>query len=271
MQTRYIGDVGDFGKYGLLRALIGEFPAESAKLLLGVVWYLVSKHEANNDGKHDSYLNLKDTTAQKRFASSFRECDTKLYDALRGLRLHQKFQMADIHDSNLFPKDTKFYDAALSYIDLPWKGPATADRRIQHRTAWFEGALKATQGCEVVFVDPDNGLESGVQNHELAAPKYAYFDELKQLARRGQSLVIYHHFNRQREQTHNKQLRDRLKELITQLQPRHQTLALRYHRGSGRVFFVVPCCASHENIFANRVKAFLSGAWGKNDHFTLSG
>lgn len=35
MQDRYVGDIGDFGKYGLLRALCAH------DLSLGVVWYLV--------------------------------------------------------------------------------------------------------------------------------------------------------------------------------------------------------------------------------------
>ena len=35
MQDRYVGDIGDFGKYGLLRALCGR------DLYLGVVWYLI--------------------------------------------------------------------------------------------------------------------------------------------------------------------------------------------------------------------------------------
>lgn len=34
MQNCYVGDIGDFGKYGLLKALGGD------DLRLGVVWYL---------------------------------------------------------------------------------------------------------------------------------------------------------------------------------------------------------------------------------------
>src|SRR5829696_4979011 len=49
MQDRYVGDVGDFGKYGLLRTL-------GAGLSLGVVWYLVPNESHNADGKHTSYL-----------------------------------------------------------------------------------------------------------------------------------------------------------------------------------------------------------------------
>ena len=40
MQNRYTGDIGDFGKYGLLRALCSPV-GEIQRLQLGVVWYLM--------------------------------------------------------------------------------------------------------------------------------------------------------------------------------------------------------------------------------------
>ena len=39
MQNKYVGDVGDFGKYGLLRRLACPEFTESP-LSLGVIWYL---------------------------------------------------------------------------------------------------------------------------------------------------------------------------------------------------------------------------------------
>jgi hypothetical protein len=86
MQNRYVGDVGDFGKYGLLRALCGISPESSPELTLGVVWYLVSKTEANNDGKHDGYLNLKYETRRNKVAKEYSDCDPALYGVLKGVR-----------------------------------------------------------------------------------------------------------------------------------------------------------------------------------------
>ncbi|MDA0353872.1 MAG: hypothetical protein O3A10_16950 [Chloroflexi bacterium] len=37
MQHRYTADVGDYGKYGLLRAIAGVHPATPSRLALGVV------------------------------------------------------------------------------------------------------------------------------------------------------------------------------------------------------------------------------------------
>ena len=49
MQDRYVGDIGDFVKYGLLRAIRGEKS-------LGVVWYLRPNDGPVGDGRHTAYL-----------------------------------------------------------------------------------------------------------------------------------------------------------------------------------------------------------------------
>src|SRR3990172_2817198 len=79
MQDRYAGDVGDFGKFALLRAFSGG-------RLLGVGWYRTSgEGEANNDGRHLGYLERPDrfehldpTTfaALRAFADRFRRDPT---------------------------------------------------------------------------------------------------------------------------------------------------------------------------------------------------
>src|SRR5258708_2505541 len=54
MQNRYVGDVGDYGKYALLRALCRSTAAKSIRL--GVIWCLFPDEHQSNDGKHISYL-----------------------------------------------------------------------------------------------------------------------------------------------------------------------------------------------------------------------
>ena len=71
VQDRYVGDVGDFGKYGLLKALCG------ADLSLGVVWYLYPDEEDNGDGGHVGYLRPTPQNLRR-----FRDCDPDLYDDL---------------------------------------------------------------------------------------------------------------------------------------------------------------------------------------------
>ena len=57
MQNRYTGDIGDYSKLGLLRAL------QSAGFSIGLNWYLTPDETHNNDGGHTKYL------TQEEFAS----------------------------------------------------------------------------------------------------------------------------------------------------------------------------------------------------------
>ena len=50
MKNQYLGDVGDYGKYGLLRYLANN------DIRIGVNWYLTAD-DGSNDGKFVSYLN----------------------------------------------------------------------------------------------------------------------------------------------------------------------------------------------------------------------
>ena len=49
MKNQYVGDIGDYGKYGLLR-----FLAEHG-ITIGVNWYL-TKDDGSADGKFTKYL-----------------------------------------------------------------------------------------------------------------------------------------------------------------------------------------------------------------------
>ena len=49
MKNQYVGDVGDYGKYSMLR-----FFADNG-IKVGVNWYL-TENDGSKDGKHTSYL-----------------------------------------------------------------------------------------------------------------------------------------------------------------------------------------------------------------------
>ena len=57
MRNEYLNDIGDYIKYALLRQLAGARPGdERSRRNLGVLWFLTVHPEANNDGRHRSYL-----------------------------------------------------------------------------------------------------------------------------------------------------------------------------------------------------------------------
>lgn len=54
-------------------------------------------------------------------------------------------------------------------------------------------------GADIAFVDPDNGLEPAGYRHSSAkAGNSVLLSELRELARRGRCLIVYHHHSRRK-------------------------------------------------------------------------
>jgi hypothetical protein len=157
VQDRYVGDVGDFGKYGLLRALCAVEPTWGTRtydLSLGVVWYLVPEEEGTADGGHVGWVNQATTTIQR-----YMPCDPDLYYALLRMLRDDDRSVRAVRERGVLPEGTVFYEARLSFAGTAGIGRAATERRLERRRAWAWDALAATRGCDVVFADPDNGLE----------------------------------------------------------------------------------------------------------------
>ena len=258
VQNRYVGDLGDFGKFGLLRALCSSSePAGVSPLSLGIVWYLVPDETHNTDGRFVDFLDLSSRNQER-----FRACDPSLYDALRRIVFSGERNVASIRGCNILPRTTRFYDDVLTFEDLRGAGVRISRLRAQRRTLWLEGALRATEGCDVVFLDPDNGLEVGVGSHQLRGPKYAFFDELLPFVQRDQSLLIYHHIARRG--TALDQVTGRMAQIEDRLG--RSAFALLYHRGSARAFFVVPAQRQWE-VLSSRARTFMESRWAR--HFEI--
>ena len=263
MQNRYVGDVGDFGKYGLLRFLCdrrevpGESPSSGPNLRLGVVWYLYPDESGNADGKHTAYL-----MPEHRSHEAFRACDPDLYDELRRLIEPGNRNIAAVQRSAILPADTVYYEPSLSYL------PRTSRSvRRTERVSWLEGALDAMSGADIVFVDPDNGLSdpaTGVSKSidplRKTGPKYVYMDDLRQFAEKDRSLIIYHHMGRQANAVEEiGRVADSLQAGLGLTRP---PWALRYRRGTTRFYFII-ARGRHEAILKRRMNDFLNSEWDR--------
>ncbi|MCY4619358.1 MAG: hypothetical protein OXD50_12545 [Chloroflexi bacterium] len=120
MKNQYVGDIGDFAKYGLLRTLTGEFPKAEPTLSLGVIW-------CRNDSEADHPGHGGKTEYLKK-PQEFGACDVELFDVLHRLVGRDDRNLAAIEGSGILGAHTKFYGQPLR--------PPT----------------------EVVFFDPDIGL-----------------------------------------------------------------------------------------------------------------
>ena len=274
MQCRYVGDLGDFGKYGLLKALCKD------NLRLGVVWYLTKNEGHNNDGKYIEYL-----IPSEKNSNRFRVCDPDLYDGLRKIVVPEddtkgnvvskgKRCVISIREEKILPRDTVFYEEPLiaekSDVVTIQCDHNTHEVTKSSRKQWLDDAQEKTKGQDVVFIDPDNGFQvDSVQRHHTRAPKYTFFDDLSTYLKMGKSLVVYQHIAR------NKPAKDQIRERFKQIKENffngpgihlpNDAFALQYHRGAARVFFVIPGDDKHKQILRDRARCFLDGHW--SEHF----
>ena len=254
MQDRYTGDAGDFGKYGLLRCLRGP---DAAPLRLGVVWYRTDSDivaaDPVNDGKHVAYL-------RSQHERSFRPCDPTLYDGLREIVKRGDRRVGAVARSGLLGPDTLFHD---DYVPGPATG-VSREARVEPRRDWLENALRAMRDCDLVFLDPDNGLEApSAPITTRKAPKYAYLEEVEALFGRGQSVVIYHHLGRHG--SHADQIARWTERLQRRLAPA-DIFTLRFRRGTARAFFVL-ATSDLAPVLRERAAALLRSPW--REHFEL--
>ena len=248
MQDRYVGDVGDFAKYALLRRLAGKLGEQPARL--AVIWCLFPDETHNNDGRHISYLH----------SSDFEGLDDALLTTLRAIVRTRKRSVAAVGSSKLFPESTVFCDGVVSAPKTPRIAP---DGRTQHRASWLNRCHNVTGTCDLVFFDPDNGLEiASVSKRHPNAGKYIFWDELIPFWRRGQTLLIYHHLNRTMDARRQvRALQDRFQERLDNA----EAMPLVFRRGSCRIFWLV----YRDSLFGSEVKRratdFLISKW--SNHF----
>jgi len=201
MQDRYAGDIGDFAKFYLLRNLLQVVDGK-----IGVVWYKFEDENLNKDGMHISYLCASDQMESSADNNSQNMLSRSLSDET-GKDIVEKLSkvvsqlckrsIEALQKENLLPKDrTVYYSDIVSFPDKNSK------EREESRKTWLNGAIKAVSECEIVFLDPDNGLEvNSVKNYrQKSAGKYVYYDEINSFmeSQKNKICIIYQHATREK-------------------------------------------------------------------------
>ena len=237
MQDRYTGDIGDYGKLGLLRCLA------AAGLRVGVNWYRTPDEDHNEDGKFTQYVQASGQT-------SYRPYDPLLWDSLAqivnsGQRRVESLETPDILDA-------VFYNEPLDFRKVSFR------ERAGIRADWHRRALAALDGCETVFVDPDNGLMVPSARRSKKANKYVLPEELFDYYQQGASVIYYQHKARRRDgfyiDQHNKLLQD---ERIQGA----EGLGLKFIRTSLRYYWFL-LHPEHAETVRRCVASLLAGPWG---------
>ncbi|MEI6579689.1 MAG: hypothetical protein WCN92_09545 [Eubacteriales bacterium] len=177
MQDRYAGDVGDFGKLGMIRQIA------NTGLKVGINWFLAYKPDEHDkeDGKHIGYF----------INSLFQGCDDELLNKLKQI-VEENRSVAAIERSNFVP-GARHYSAILK---------PGSDKTFS-RDIWFRNSLDALADSDIIFCDPDNGLlVKSVSPVSSKSDKYVMENELVTYYTAGKSVVFYNHRCREKEEVY---------------------------------------------------------------------
>lgn len=183
MKNQYFGDINDYLKYGLLRCF-GD-----AGIRVGVCWML-TPDDARSDGRKISYLYNPE---------QWREFDPNLFDSLTAAITKGSRRVRHFEKSQLLPK------ASFCHALVPDHQPS--------RKTWLTTSLRNLGNVDVLFFDPDNGIEiKSIREGRKGSSKYLYWDEIQLAWSRGSSLLIFQHFSREKRDSHISRLTTRLEE-----------------------------------------------------------
>ena len=170
MRNCYVGDVGDFGKFALLRAL-GHYRR------IGVIWYQTTEsisRKKTNDGKYLDYLDRPER---------FQTLDRPLFNGLRLFR--DKFKIEKGARSLEQLEACRFLEGAVYFSE---KVPVTRELREKWMTRILESEILRS---DLLFLDPDNGIA-----RSQITPKHVSLEEIAKLKRLKKPIMIYHHQTR---------------------------------------------------------------------------
>ena len=161
MQDRYVGNIGDFGKLALLRSLMdGE--------RLAVCWYLTNvagEGEGKRDCKSFEYLKRPD---------EFRHLAPDIFDALANIVAGSA---AGARGVEALEASGLLADALFHRTEVP--------RSLALRRKWGEQLVQAVSDADLVFLDPDNGIQG-----TRLSPKHVALSEIAALRRPDRTLIF---------------------------------------------------------------------------------
>jgi hypothetical protein len=206
MKNQYFGDVNDYRKYGLLRILTGRGEMSTA------VCWMLTPDDGRPDGGFIGYLGE---------ADAWRCYDPDLFDRLREWGILKEVWDVTLADEIGLLPGACFYTQTLN-------------DDLNSRARYFDSFWNVAEGCDLIFFDPDNGLE--VKSKPIGrkgSSKYLGWYELVRAYSSACSVLVYQHFPREKRDTF-------IEWMAKEMQ--HRTGAARVYsfRTAHVVFFLLP-------------------------------
>ena len=150
MRDQYAGDISDVLKFSLLRFLA----ANDRKL--GIAWYYAPSDDGRSDGRHLEW----------QIDEAWHRLDHEVAFALSNLPVRS---LEALEHAQIWPAGAIFHRQPI---------PHSSDRE-----KWVTNKHQVLGECDLVFLDPDNGLGTDPEKH-------ATFEEVKRLRKAGRAIVF---------------------------------------------------------------------------------
>ncbi|XPV70240.1 MAG: hypothetical protein ACNI25_06595 [Halarcobacter sp.] len=218
MQNRYSADIGDFGKFQLLRYLFNKTSYRLTQL-----WFMYPDETHNSDGMYINYF------------EKVKGFDEFLENSFRNI-LNSNRNVKALEDTKLLNNIKYFNDYLLN------------DACLDFRKKWFAKALEFSKNSDIILTDSDNGiallcdkknkdlnlLDSSQVKKRKNSGKYIFIDEIEALYKQSNTLIVYHHLNRCF--AHDLQIKCLLEQFKTKYS---KVLAIKHKPYSPRVYFIL--------------------------------
>jgi hypothetical protein len=143
--------------------------------------------------------------------------------------VHGKRSVFELEKAGILPANTVYFSDPLSFhLEFPSQSREDRQKRKERRRQWLDRAVLKVSKCNVVFLDPDNGLQipSCSKTSQVRSGKFAYYSEISELEKGKGVTIIYQHLSRSR--THAAQIMTKADDLRERIDPTGAICALRY-------------------------------------------
>lgn len=233
MQNRYTGDIGDFSKLGILRFL------QAAGLSIGLNWYLVPDENHNGDGRHVQYL-------QNDF---YRALDEVLWLELKDIIESGQRAVSSLEKEKILK--ATYFSEVLDIAEKP------RSERTTIRDAWHRKAVNALSGCDLICVDPDNGIIVPSAKGTARESKFVTPEELRDYYSQGSSIMYYQHKARRPDSfylSQHRQIVDKISD------GKASGLGLKFIKTSLRYYFFI-IQPIHQEIVSGTIQRMMVSGW----------
>ena len=237
MQDRYAGDIGDYGKIALLKALYEQ------GFSIGINWYKTDflNAEKNSDGT------FKKNDGKYQIPENLYQCDPELAMKLSEIYCSKKRSIDALEKADLIP-EAIYYNKSIT---------------IAERNNWHQKALKKLKPADIVFLDPDNGLlVKSVTKSSQRSVKYTFYEEVRDYLAQGQSVLVYNHRCRKPEEQYFQEICERVQSSAGI--DHNDILKITFPKYTVRDYIAIPVTKEHSKRIMQAFTEMEQGIWGKS-------